>query len=350
MARSSLTARLARTTDTIFLRTVLAAPSGSAFEPASKLRELRGIADETRTRIAELGEAPLFPRGRARDVAVRATGRRRGAEVLDLVWTSEPPVLFPSSAAAYTHLVHNRRGHARLIRRGRGRPVVVLVHGYLMGALDAEERVAWPIGELLDRGFDVAMVVLPGHGPRNDPGRLRPAWPAREPRFVIDGFRQAMFDLTTLTAYLRAEGATSVGAIGMSLGGYSTALLATVDDGLDFAMPLIPIASFADHMRDNGHLSGTAAERASLYEAFDVVHAVVDPLRREVLVPPEGRIVVAGREDQVTPPAHAERIASHFGVPVTYFPGAHLLQLGRDRAVLGALDGLVARGVVRLKR
>lgn len=347
MAPRSLTARLARTTDHVFLRTVLAAPQGQVWEPASKLRELDAIREEAEARIAALGPDALFPRGSARDVIVRRTGRRRGAEVLDLGWHSAPATLFPSSSGAYAHMTRNQRGHGLLLRRGRGRPVVILVHGYLMGQLDVESRFAWPVERLLDRGLDVALVVLPGHGPRNHVGALRPAWPAREPRFVIDGFRQAMFDLTTLIAYLRAEGATAVGAIGMSLGGYTTALLSTVEPGLDFAIPLIPIASFADHMRENGHLPGTAAERRALYEAFDGVHAIVDPLRRPVLVPKDGLAVVAGREDRVTPPSHAERIAAHYGVPVTYFDGAHLLQLGRDRALLSAVEGLYTRRVLR---
>lgn len=350
MARDSLTARLARTTDDVFLRTVLRAPQGNRWEPASKLRELRDITEETRVRLEALGQDALFPLGSARSVIVTATSRRFDAEVLSLSWTSEPHMLFPSSTGAFLHMVRNRSGYARFFRRGRGRPAVVLVHGYLMGDLDVEARVAWPVRRLLDRGLDVALVVLPGHGPRNDPGRLRPAWPAREPRFVVDGFRQAMFDLTTLTAFLRAEGASAVGAIGMSLGGFSTALLGTVDPSLDFVIPLIPIASFADHVRDNGHFPGTPEERAALYEAFDGVHAPIDPLRRAVLVPPAGRAVIAGREDRVTPPAHAERIARHFSVPVTYFDGAHLLQLGRDRAMLGVLDRLFLSGVLREPR
>ena len=50
-----------------------------------------------------------------------------------------------------------------------------------------------------------------------------------------EAFGQAVFDLRALAAYLRANGAPSVGAIGMSLGGYTTALWASVDPTLAFA-------------------------------------------------------------------------------------------------------------------
>lgn len=347
MARRSPIVRLAEAADIAFLRTVLRTPHDNPWEPRSKLAELRGIRDETHARIGALGEGALFPRGDARNVVVEQTKRSLGAELSTLSFPSEIPSLFPSSRGAYANLARNRRAHARLYRRGRGRPAVVLVHGYLMGDLDFDARFAWPVSRLLARGLDVALVVLPGHGPRNELGRLRPAWPAREPRFVIDGFRQAMFDLTTVTAYLRAEGASAVGVIGMSLGGYTTALLSTVDDALDFVIPLIPITSFADHMKENDHYPGTLEERAELHAAFDAVHAPIDPLQRAVLVAPAGRFVVAGLADRVTPPSQAERIAAHFGVRVTYFEGGHLVPIGRDRALLSAVDRLFDTGVLR---
>ncbi len=56
-------------------------------------------------------------------------------------------------------------------------------------------------------------------------------------------------------AWLRQEEHPEVGVMGMSLGGYTAALLATVESGLSFCVPVIPLASLADFAREQGQLS-----------------------------------------------------------------------------------------------
>jgi pimeloyl-ACP methyl ester carboxylesterase len=99
-------------------------------------------------------------------------------------------------------------------------------------------------------------------------------------------------------------------------------------------------------MRDGGQIPGTAEERAVLHGLLEEMHAMISPLRRPVLVPPEGRMVIAGRFDRITPLAHSERIAAHFGVPVTTFDGGHLLQVGRGRAFEAALGMIERQGLL----
>jgi pimeloyl-ACP methyl ester carboxylesterase len=62
-----------------------------------------------------------------------------------------------------------------------------------------------------------------------------------------EGFRQAVTDIRSLARWLRNRGAPHVGVMGMSLGGYTSALVATVmsQDEIDFVMPMIPLASIA---------------------------------------------------------------------------------------------------------
>jgi pimeloyl-ACP methyl ester carboxylesterase len=67
------------------------------------------------------------------------------------------------------------------------------------------------------------------------------------------------------------------------------------------------------------------------------------PTTRPTRLPPARLAVIAGRGDRITPPDHAEELAQHWGVEVTWFPGGHLAQLGRGEALravrrrLGAL-------------
>jgi pimeloyl-ACP methyl ester carboxylesterase len=274
----------------------------------------------------------FFPRLRpdaVRHRPVRSLGRR--GEVVDLSWASPYAPINPDVAERYLRYGANGTAHVRLLlHRDRPRPTVVLIHGYLGGTHALEER-AWPIRWMFRRGLDVALFVLPFHGPRAAGPWRRPPFPGSDPRVTVEGFRQAIGDLSGLVDWLEDRGAPCVGAMGMSLGGYTTALAATVEPRLRFAVPFIPLASIADFAMEGGRLVGTAVERERQHALLEGVYAVVSPLSRPALVPPDGRLVVAGRADRITPIAHAERLARHMEAPLEVFHGGHLLQLGRGR-------------------
>ena len=284
----------------------------------------------------------FFPRPEAPRVRRRGV-RDFGAngEVADLTWPSAYECIVSDLHERYAAHEPNRTAHARVfLHRDRPRPAAILVHGYLGGSYGFEER-AWPLRWLFERGLDLALPVLPFHALRMT-GK-RPVFPNSDPRVTIEGFRQAVMDLRALVAFFEARGSSPVGIMGMSLGGYTTALMATVEARLAFAVPFIPLASIADFARDGGRLVGTASQQAEQHALLERAHRVVSPLARPVRVLREGRLVAAGRADRITPIAHAERIAEHFEVPLTVFPGGHLLQVGRGdafRAVGRMLGGL----------
>jgi pimeloyl-ACP methyl ester carboxylesterase len=283
----------------------------------------------------------------------RARGRADG-EVLELAWPSRAEPFHAPLAPRLLDVPENATARARLFRGAgpeaeRARPALVVIHGYRAGQLDLEERL-WPLdwlrrGALASgataQGLDVALFVLPFHGARGG-ARGGSRFPGSDPRITIEGFRQAVSDLSDLVGHLRALGAPRVGLLGMSLGGYTAALGATVLD-VDFVVPLIPLASFADLARDNDRLVGTPDERERQHAALERAHGVVSPLARLPRVPPERAYVIAGEADRITPKAHAERLAKHFGAPLDVFPGGHLVQLGRRASLARAFEH-VARG------
>lgn len=282
--------------------------------------------------------------GPMREVRVRSLGD--AGEVVDLSWRSgyEPASRDDAVRARHLDRRANHVAHARLWRHaGRPRPTALLIHGYLGGAYAVEER-AWPMRWMFERlGLDLALPVLPFHGPRGERGR-RPALPASDPRLTVEGFRQAIWDLVTLRRELSRRGAPAVGVMGMSLGGYTSALMMTVDDALAFGAPIIPLASIADFARDAGRLVGAPDERAAQHAALEAAHRPISPLARPSRLAAERVVVVAGRADRITPAAHAERLAAHLGAPLTVFHGGHLLQFGRR-------DGFreIARMLARLE-
>jgi dienelactone hydrolase len=254
----------------------------------------------------------------------------RGGEVVDAYWPSAFAVHCADVAERYLGYPENRMAAARLfLHDDRPRPAVLLLHGYRAGQWAVEERV-WPTDWLFEKGLDVVLPVLPFHAVRAPRGG--PVFPGSDPRITNEGFRQAVFDLRALSGYLRARGAPHVGAMGMSLGGYTTSLLATVDDRLSFAVPMIPLASLAHLVKSLGRFTGDAAEQRAQFEGLEAVHRAVSPLARPSRVDPSRMLVLAAEGDRITPIDHARWLAQHFGAPLHVFPGGHILQFGRADA------------------
>lgn len=299
----------------------LGAPS--AFFPAPELPEVS---------LAPVGDGPL------------------GTQAVDLAYASDYQPFLPEACDLHAAVVENHTAHARWWTSGRGRPAIVLLHGWGGGNHWVTART-FAVPYWLRHGFDVAAFVLPFHGARA-PASSGALFPSPNPLRTNEAFGQAIYDVRGLARFLRARGASAVGAIGMSLGGYTTALWASLagpdqPDGLDFAVAMIPAVSMARLMWHHGEASPLRRRAALagitedlLAEAF-AVHA---PTTRPVQLAPERLAVIGGRGDRITPPEQAEQLAAHWGVDVAWFDGGHLAQIGRGDALravrrqLGALD------------
>ncbi len=227
----------------------------------------------------------------------------------------------------------NRTAHVYLWRHRDGpRPTVLCIHGYAQGriVLDAQ---AFEVRRLHERlGLDVAAVVLPLHGPRSALRRSGAGFLDGHPLWTNAGFTQAVWDLRRLTGWLRAQGAPALGVYGMSLGGYTSALFASLEAGLACAIPMIPVASLSALVwRGMREPQRHAAEAAGLSEeAFERAWGTHAPLRMQPLVPREGRLVVAALADRIVPPEQAHALWEHWERPALHwFPGTHVGWVGR---------------------
>lgn len=307
-------------------------------------------ASSARARLGELAAAygdgtlglpsRFFPAPGAPAVTLSPAGDGPlGTQVVDLAWASEYEPFLPAARELYARVTENHTAHARWWTSGRGRPVIVLLHGWGGGNHWVTART-FAVPYWLRHGYDVAAYVLPYHGPRA-PGPSGGLFPSPNPLRTNEGFGQAIFELRALARFLRGRGASAIGAMGMSLGGYTTALWASVadpSDPLDFAVAMIPAVSMAKLMWRHGEANPArrAAARAGITEdlladAF-AVHA---PTTRPPRLARERLAVIAGRGDRITPPDHAEALARHWGVEVAWFDGGHLAQLGRGDALRG---------------
>jgi dienelactone hydrolase len=267
---------------------------------------------------------PIAPR-------VEPVRRLRGGEVVDWYWPSPFELHCTDVAERYLRHASNRTAAARLfLHHDRPRPAVLLLHGYRAGQWALEERV-WPVEWLFARGLDVILPVLPFHAVRA-PSLGAPLFPGSDPRITNEGFRQAMLDLRALSRHLLDRGAPNVGVMGMSLGGYTASLLATVDPRLSFAVPMIPLASLAHMARGLGRFTGSAPEQTAQFDALQAAHRAVSPLARTPCIDPARMLVLAAEGDRITPIDHARWLAQHFGAPLHVFQGGHILQFGRADA------------------
>ena len=135
--------------------------------------------------------------------------------------------------------------------------------------------------------------------------------------------------------WLRDEhGARSVGMMGMSLGGYVTALMASLDPELAFAVTIVAPTSFADIMWHHGEGRNerlASIARGLTLEDLRALMAVHSPMMRPARIPPERLLMIWGEGDRIVPGVHHLALWEHWGQPeARRFPGGHFLQYGRS--------------------
>jgi hypothetical protein len=210
-----------------------------------------------------------------------------------------------------------------------------VIHGYGMGrpGLDARALgVPWMFREL---GLDIAMVTLPLHGARASGRRSGAGFLDGHPLATNAAFGQAIWDLRRIAGWLRTEGAPALGVYGMSLGGYSAALFASLERGLACAVPHVPAVSLPGVLGASRSPDETRAREAAGIDdtLLSAAWASHEPLRHQPLVTPEGRLILAGVSDRICTPDQAEALWTHWEKPsIHWFEGSHLAPFGRRSA------------------
>jgi hypothetical protein len=222
----------------------------------------------------------------------------------------------------------NRTGHVWLLRHsGRARPWLICIHGYRMGWPAADFtafRAAWLHRGL---GLNVAIPVLPLHGQRKLGSRSGDGFFSASVLDTLHAEAQAIWELRRLVRWIRAQGSADVGIYGVSLGGYTTALLAGIEPGLSCAIAGMPPVCFPTLLRANAsqRLIG-AIERAELdWDAASDVMRVVSPVAFAPKLPHERRYIFAGRADRLVPAWQVLALWEHWGRPrLHWFGGSHI--------------------------
>jgi pimeloyl-ACP methyl ester carboxylesterase len=215
-------------------------------------------------------------------------------------------------------------------------PTIVILHSWCGGWLWMEEKFL-KARQFFNQGFDLAFVTLPFHGKRTPEQALFSGqlFPSTDIKLTMEGFGQAVHDVHSVLEWLRTEeNKDTVGMLGLSLGGFISSLMVGLESDLDFAVPIIAPASFADILWFHGEdrpLRKAAREENLDLDDLRKLMELFCPLHYQRDIDNEKLFIVAGLGDRIVPPSHSVSLWRHWDRPrISWFPGSHMLHIGRS--------------------
>ena len=224
---------------------------------------------------------------------------------------------------------------------------IVALHGFSMGYPRIDAAVLFAAA-CFRAGYDVALVTLPAHGRRTPPGARFSGERFAVPHVagLNETVRQAVYEIHVITGWLRRQTHRPVGLLGLSLGGYLSALIAGLTRDLDFVIPIVPPVCIGDlawrFFARSRHYTQTGTATFSRDE-LRAAYRVHSPLTYARQVDKGRILILAGRGDQIVPADHPHTLWSHWGEPdIHWFSGSHLAPFGRGQMLAKILRHVAA--------
>jgi esterase/lipase len=244
----------------------------------------------------------------------------------------------PEMRERYKKGKQNMRAVAQHWRHDKGpRPTICVIHGFMADPYWLN-RMFFALPWFYKQGYDILLYTLPHHGARRT--RLSPfsghGFFANGISHINESFAHAVYDFRIFMDYLESQGVTNMGVTGISLGGYTSSLLASVEDRLKFAIPNVPVVSLCDIMLEWFPMN--IPLKAMLKLTNNTVHdarhtlAVHSALTYKPKLEKERLMIIAGAGDRLAPPKHARLLWDHWDRPKNHwFPGNHLVHLDKGK-------------------
>ena len=256
--------------------------------------------------------------------------------VENIRFTSSFEAVNPAMRDHRRSYLRNNVVHAQHWRHDDGpHPTLCVIHGF-MGSAYLFNGLFISLPWFYRAGYDVLLYTLPFHGRRAEKGS-----PYSGYGYFADGLAgfaeamaQAVYDFRSVLDYLEYTGVDRIALTGMSLGGYTSALIAGVDDRLEAVIPNVPVvtpdAAFDDWfpasvlVKLGNRLSRTDKDLMAAASAFH------SPLSYQPLVPKDGRLIITGLGDRLAPPEQAEMLWEHWDrCAFHWFPGNHIVHVSQ---------------------
>ena len=331
------------------LRTTLASVIGAAMLPRMAMAALRpGQVRAERDALEFYAEmaaardpakafpAPVeLPRVSTRPANPVAEWMAHG-RVENIRFTSSFEAVNPAMRDHRRSYLRNNVVHAQHWRHDDGpHPTLCVIHGF-MGSAYLFNGLFFSLPWFYRAGYDVLLYTLPFHGRRAEKGS-----PYSGYGYFADGLAgfaeamaQAVYDFRSVLDYLEYTGVDRIALTGMSLGGYTSALIAGVDDRLQAVIPNVPVvtpdAAFDDWfpasvlVKLGNRLSRTDKDLMAATSAFH------SPLSYQPLIPKDRRLIITGLGDRLAPPEQAEMLWEHWDrCAFHWFPGNHIVHVSQ---------------------
>ena len=321
-------------------------------EFASKLQE----ADELVVHLEAAGafDAPADYHHRPGPATFEGTARRVGHVRFQHVTFASPyrPDASVPGAARFEEQTDNHSAHAWVLGHDHAAPWVVCVHGAGMGNPLAD-IFAFRAGALHRAGFNVAIPVLPHHGPRGA-GRFAVAFPTDDPVVNFHGAAQAIADVRAVVATVSAGGEPVV-LHGISLGAYVASAVAALDTSVCGVIVGVPVVDLPGLMRTHAPARFT---HHPLFETLFTISERLEAMTSSLALPlptASVRRVWAGRADRLVRPNQVQRLIDRWSVEDAYwYQAGHMGFLGASgvrryiaRALVDAGVATDVRGKIR---
>ncbi|WP_036477787.1 alpha/beta hydrolase [Mycobacterium sp. URHD0025] len=244
--------------------------------------------------------------------------RRFGALTFEeLVFDHEPAL--PASVLTDGH-GGVAMARVRLYRCGdETRPWLIWIHGAGQG--DPMDLLVARVRRLRDMGFNVALPVQPGHGPRRNSW---PEYPARDPLANVAGTMRAVSEVRALIGWLEPR-ASSIAVAGLSLGSAVAALVSHLDARVSAVAVYTPILGLNTMIGLHLGRWGSAGQAAGAELQSGIVTAltsVIDPLATLPLA--EHRLIVGAWHDRMAMRASALALHERWGGELHWHDGSHV--------------------------
>jgi len=188
-------------------------------------------------------------------------------------------------------------------------PAVISLHGLMTPTLIGHRPF---FRAIVEAGASAYAVELPYHLRRTPAGSV-----SGELFFTADlemslaAIQQTVAEVRQLIHYLREAGAPMIGLLGFSLGAWMSALIASCEPEVDFALFAMPPSNLNDvlwqtklgePLRRQFEAAGwSAADTAPFYH-------LLDPQHLPLLIPPEHRLIFAARFDHFIPFQYTQQL------------------------------------------
>lgn len=271
--------------------------------------------------------------------ADRVTTRIARGNVEHLTFDSSFEPVNPKMRSLWSRLDRNNVVHAQHWRHDPDphgpRPTLCVIHGFL-GSAYLFNGLFFSLPWFYRSGYDILLYTLPFHGARAQRGSPFSGFGFFQ--FGMAGFAEAMaqsiHDFRSAVDHLESTGVDRIALTGMSLGGYTSALIASVEDRLQAVIPNVPVVN-PEEMFDDWYPASTLVSLGRRFSGMSedsayAASAYHSPLNYAPLLPRERLLIITGLGDRLAPPEQAETLWNHWDhCALHWFPGNHVLHVSQ---------------------